>query len=219
MTQEIWVLRNLGFTADPVSTGTLNTAPTDPLLNYDVIFNQGGYPANTPANATARSRLASFFANGGGYIGARDRTGRTSSWTAAQVAGLTPATVTSNATRSVRGWSGIINWTNSPAGNRPDHRRVPGADRAIVDPPAWLTAVPGSWTVDGSLPLTGFFLSGLWKFDDAQSATAPGAAMIAHGPNTAGTARLVSFAMNPAYRADPEREWPMLASAALWADQ
>jgi hypothetical protein len=43
--------------------------------------------------------------------------------------------------------------------------------------------------------------------------------MIAHGPNTAGTARLVSFAMNPAYRADPEREWPMLASAALWADQ
>jgi hypothetical protein len=25
--------------------------------------------------------------------------------------------------------------------------------------------------------------------------------------------------MNPAYRADPEREWPMLASAALWADQ
>ena len=27
------------------------------------------------------------------------------------------------------------------------------------------------------------------------------------------------FAMNPLYRADPEREWPMLASAAYWADQ
>jgi hypothetical protein len=25
--------------------------------------------------------------------------------------------------------------------------------------------------------------------------------------------------MNPLHRADPEREWPMLASAALWADQ
>jgi hypothetical protein len=25
--------------------------------------------------------------------------------------------------------------------------------------------------------------------------------------------------MNPLYRADPEREWPMLASAAYWADQ
>jgi hypothetical protein len=30
---------------------------------------------------------------------------------------------------------------------------------------------------------------------------------------------MTTFAMNPAYRADPEREWPMLASAALWADQ
>jgi hypothetical protein len=28
----------------------------------------------------------------------------------------------------------------------------------------------------------------------------------------------VSFAMNPLYRADPEREWPMLASATYWVD-
>jgi hypothetical protein len=27
------------------------------------------------------------------------------------------------------------------------------------------------------------------------------------------------FAFNPLYRADPEREWPALASATLWADQ
>ena len=219
LTQEIWVLRNLGFTADPVSTGTINTAPTDPLLNYDVIFNQGAYPANTPANATVRSRLTSFFANGGGYIGTGTG-GANFLVNGAQVAGLTPATVTSNATRSVRGWSGIINWTNHHPGTGQITGAYPGTDRAIVDPPVWLTAVPGSWTVDGSLPLTGFFLSGLWKIaGDAQSASAPGAAMVAHGPNTAGTARLVSFAMNPAYRADPEREWPMLASAALWADQ
>jgi hypothetical protein len=42
---------------------------------------------------------------------------------------------------------------------------------------------------------------------------------VAHGTNTAGTARLVSFAMNPLYRADPEREWPMVGTAAYWADQ
>ena len=42
--QDIWVLRNLGFTADPVSTATINTAPTDPLVNYDLIFNTGTYP-------------------------------------------------------------------------------------------------------------------------------------------------------------------------------
>jgi hypothetical protein len=27
------------------------------------------------------------------------------------------------------------------------------------------------------------------------------------------------FAMNPLYRADPEREWPAVSSAAYWADQ
>jgi hypothetical protein len=27
------------------------------------------------------------------------------------------------------------------------------------------------------------------------------------------------FAMNPLYRADPEREWPAVATAAYWADQ
>src|SRR5215210_8322985 len=70
LTQEIWVLRNLGFTADPVSTATINTSTTDPLANYDVIFNTANYPANTPGNTTVRSRLANFFANGGGYVGA-----------------------------------------------------------------------------------------------------------------------------------------------------
>jgi hypothetical protein len=43
--------------------------------------------------------------------------------------------------------------------------------------------------------------------------------MIAHGTNTSGSARIVSFAMNPLYRADPEREWPMVASSAYWVDK
>ena len=73
----------------------------------------------------------------------------------------------------------------------------------------------GQLRVDGRLPASGFFAAGLWLLD-AQSATAPGAALIAHGPNIAGTARLTVFAFNPLYRADPEREWPALASAAYW---
>jgi hypothetical protein len=68
------------------------------------------------------------------------------------------------------------------------------------------------------LPLTGFFLSGLWPFD-ALSASAPGSPVVAHGLNAGETARMTSFAMNPLYRADPEREWPMLASATYWVDQ
>ena len=75
--QDVWSLRQLGFTADPVSTATINTAPTDPLASYDVIFNSASnYPA--ASNATGRARLQAFFTNGGGYVGARRRA-RTSS--------------------------------------------------------------------------------------------------------------------------------------------
>ncbi len=78
-----------------------------------------------------------------------------------------------------------------------------------MDPPTWFTAIPATMTVDGRLPLAGYFLAGLWQ-PDAQSASAPGSAVIAHGTSIAGAARLTIFAMNPLYRADPEREWTML---------
>jgi hypothetical protein len=217
LTQEIWVLRQLGFTADPISTAALNNASgPDPLATYDVIYNLSNLPGS--ANETYRSRVAAFFAAGGGYIGGglggANYLGPSTATPAGvgQVSGLT-ATI-----RQVRGWSGIINWNNSASGTGQITGAYPSQDRAIVDPPTWFTSLPTGWTADGSLPLTGFFLSGLWKFD-AQSASAPGSPVIAHGTNTAGTARIVSFAMNPAYRADPEREWPMLASAAYWVDK
>jgi hypothetical protein len=78
--------------------------------------------------------------------------------------------------------------------------------------------VPASLKVDAKLPSAGFFAAGLWLLD-SQSASAPGAPLIAHGPNASGSARVTVFAMNPAYRADPEREWPALASAAYWVQQ
>ena len=213
-TQELWVLKNLGFTADAVSTATINTAPTDPLLNYDVIFNQGAYPP--VSNVTGRARLTSFFANGGGYIGTPASNNPTNSatflTTGGQVSGLTLAF------KQVRGWSGIIDWQNNASGTGQITGSYPARDRAIVDPPAWFTSVPAGWSIDGQLALGDFFLSGLWKVTEAPTPPA-GAPLVAHGTNTAGTARIVSFSMNPAYRADPEREWPMLASAALWADQ
>ncbi len=68
--QDIWSLRNLGFTADPIATGTssqLNDpAAANPLDGYDLVFNT----ANWPSGATARARLQAFFAAGGGYAGA-----------------------------------------------------------------------------------------------------------------------------------------------------
>jgi hypothetical protein len=211
--QDVWSLRNLGFVADPISTAAAaplnNPAAPNPLDGFDVVFNTAAWP---PASqATARARLQAFFAAGGGYIGAGTN-GANFLTSAALVSGLTAASRTGN------GRSGIVGWNNEGGPNSPIVGAYPAQDTAIMDPPTWFTAIPATMTVDGRLPLAGFFLAGLWQ-PDAQSASAPGSAVIAHGTSTSGTARLTIFAMNPLYRADPEREWAMLASAAYWADR
>jgi hypothetical protein len=208
--QDVWSLQNLGFQATPVSTATINTAADDPLLNYDVIFSTGNYPTNTPANATVRSRLAAFFARGGGYIGAGSN-GANFLTNGAQLSGLTPAS------RTGSGRSGIVYWNNTGGADSPIVGTYPSRDTMIVDPPTWFTAVDGL-SVDARLPTSGFFAAGLWLLDP-QSASAPGSALIAHGLNAAGTARVTVFANNPLYRADPEREWPAVSQAAYWGDQ
>jgi Zinc carboxypeptidase len=209
--QSVWSLRNLGFTANPVGTTLLNTSPTDPLTDYDVLFSTAGYPLDTPGNATARARLAAFFAAGGGYIGG-GANGAAFLTGGGQVTGLTAAN------RGGNGRSGIVYWANTGGAASPITGVYPEQDTAIMDPPTWLTSIPSGWSADGRFPAVGFFASGLWAFDDP-SATAPNSAVIARGTNTAGSSRMTVFAMNPLYRADPEREWPMLSSAAYWADQ
>jgi hypothetical protein len=211
VTQEVWSLRNLGFTADPIGTGSSSQLndPTaaNPLDGYDLVFNTSGWPGGT----TARARLQAFFAAGGGYIGALAN-GANFLNSAGLVTGLTAAS------RSGNGRSGIVQWNNEGGVNSPIVGAFPAQDTAIMDPPTWFTAIPATMSVDGRLPLAGYFLAGLWQ-PDAQSASAPGSVVIAHGTSISGAARLTIFAMNPLYRADPEREWTMLASAAYWADQ
>jgi hypothetical protein len=211
VTQEVWSMRNLGFIADPIATNNssqLNdpNAP-NPLDDYDLVFNTSGWPSA----ATVRARLQAFFAAGGGYIGA-GANGANFLNSAGLVTGLTAAS------RSGSGRSGIVQWNNEGGADSPIVGAFPDQDTAIMDPPTWFTAIPTAMSVDGRLPLAGYFLAGLWA-PDAQSASAPGSAVIAHGTSISGAARLTIFAMNPLYRADPEREWAMLASAAYWADQ
>jgi len=210
--QDVWVLRDLGFPTDFMSTAALNSAPADPLPSYDLIWNTGGYPS--AANPTARARLQAFFAAGGGYLGAG--TGGAAFLTGGGLtSGLTAAS------RSGAGRSAIVNWTNEAGAESPIVGTFPARDTAIMDPPTWLTTVPPSWTVDGrlpGLPWSNIVASGFWK-QDAQSASAPLAAVVVHGLSTVGAARMVVFAMNPLYRADPEREWAMVATAAYWTDQ
>lgn len=203
--QDVWSLRSLGFTADPVSTATIDSAPTDPLAGYDVIFSAVGYPSE--AAATGRARLQAFFAGGGGYIGAGANGARFAA-DAGLAAGLAPGL------SSGGGRSGIVYWDNTGGEDSVITGAYPPRDTMIVDPPTWLSTVPAGLRVDARLPQANFFAAGLWP--GSASTTAPGSALVAHGESTSGTARLTVFANNPLYRADPEREWPMVGSAAYW---
>ena len=114
------------------------------------------------------------------------------------------------------GYSGIVLWANTGGENSVITGAYPATDTAIVEPPTWFTAVPSTVTVDARFASGDFFLSGL--FPGWETSGAAGSAIIAHGTNTANTARIALFANNPLDRADPEREWPMVGAAAYWAD-
>jgi hypothetical protein len=211
LNQDVWALQNLGFTPDFMSIGALNAAADDPLPNYDVIWNTGAYPS--AANPTARARLQAFFGAGGGYLGA-GANGANFLAAGSLVTGLTVAT------RFGNGRSAIVYWDNDGGPASPITGAAPSRDTAIMDPPTWFTAVPGTLGIDGRFPSDPAAIvgSGFWLIDD-QSASAAGSAVIAHGTTTAGTSRVTVFAMNPLYRADPEREWSMVGSAAYWVHQ
>ena len=211
--QSVWVLRELGFDVEATSTSQLNNAATNPLLGFDILFNTNNFPAaenqqGEPINVIARQRIPEFFAAGGDYIGGQAG-GVNFLAGAGQVTGLTQGNAGGN------GRSGIVYWDNTGGANSVITGAMPARDTAIVDPPTWLTSVPAGWDVDARLPSSGFFAAGMWP--ESTWGAAAGAAIIAHGSNTAGNSRLVIFANNPLYRADPEREWPMVATAAYWA--
>jgi hypothetical protein len=205
---DVWSLEQLGFAAEGVTLAAL-AGGSNPLEACDVLFNSAVSSPGT--NAVATGRLSAFLADGGGYLGGQ-AAGAAFIAAADQVSGLT----TESDSGDGSGYSGIVLWQNTGGANSVITGAYPASDTAIVDPPTWLTGVPATMTVDGRFATGDFFLSGL--FPGAESSAAAGSAIIAHGTNTGNTARLVVFANNPLYRADPEREWPMVGSGAYWAD-
>jgi hypothetical protein len=52
----------------------------------------------------------------------------------------------------------------------------------------------------------------------AAAASAGGSAIIVHGPNSANTARIMLFGIDPLFRAHPERSFPAVAAGFYWGD-
>ena len=129
------------------------------------------------------------------------------------MAGLTAAA------RTGAGRSGIIYWDNTGGAASPIVGAYPARDTAIVDPPTWLTAVPATLLRGRAAADDRLLRRRACGCSTRSRRPLQARPLIAHGPNTAGTAQLTVFAMNPLYRADPEREWPSLGAAAYWVDQ
>ncbi len=236
---ENWAIeQRLGFPSDTFTNNSIRTAPSDPLVNYDVIYNTTQtYPANTQANQVVRQRYEAFFARGGGYVGARINGARflTPPDAPAQVTGLQAewqgsASEAGKATENIEpliesfgrvgstfqdAASGIVFWDNEERESSPITGAYPSRDTALVEDPVWFSDVPADVTVDGRLPASNYLASGHWPDPDP---TAGGSPIIVHGPNETGTARFTLFGIEPLFRAHPERSFPAVAGGFYWGD-
>ena len=207
-TRSIWLIRNLGFTADPVPTTArrLNSRPPpDPLATTTSCSDRrAGPPAEQ--RRRARARLTAFFAAGGGYIGAGVN-GAGFLTSAGLVTGLTAARASGERPQRHR----LVGQHGRR--QQPDHGRVPGPRHGDHGPADLAHRRPGP-LADRRAPAALRVLRGRPVAARRAVGDRSGGAGDRPRPNAAGTTRLAVFAMNPLYRADPEREWPAFASAA-----
>jgi zinc carboxypeptidase len=212
MNDTLWSLQQVfgpdaEFVSVTAGAGSLQNAPADPLLDYDVIYNAGqNYPAAT--SGVARERLQAFFARGGGYIGTSQSA---NNFTFLNDSGLLTGPLTQG---SQAAGGGIAAWTNSGTGG-PITSAFSAQDYLYLPTNVtYFTAVPPGSTVDGRYlgSTDDLFVAGLWRDRQTAAANAP---VVVHGPTTAGS-RYVAYATNPFSRGDAERSWPLIAQAALW---
>ncbi len=195
---ELFALKEMGFTVRPVSTAILN-AGFD-LSSADTLIVSSGlsYPALTPA---ARASVDAFLARGGGVL-TRGATG------AAFNAAAKVLPVTATAGRGDA--NGVVTVTNEG--------RVVGAGsptHAFVYSPLWFTGT--GVTVEqryGTNPL----VAGHWLPTDTGTngpAQAAGQPAVVSG-TTAGSGHAVLFGTEPLFRAHPKGLYAQYARALFW---
>ncbi len=211
-----WSLRQIfgpdvGFVSVLSGANSLQNAATDPLVDYDVIYNAGqSYPS--AKNKTARDRLQAFFEGGGGYIGTSQSENNFAFLNDAK-----PSLYKGKlAHETDDAGGGIARWTNLGTGG-PLTGAYPGTDNLYLPSNVtWFSKVPRGATVDGRYlaDVTSMFVAGLWRDRDRKAANSP---IIVHG-TTAADSRYLGLATNPFSRGDAEREWPLIGQAALWSN-
>ena len=207
-----------GFVSVSAGANSLANAPEDPLLAYDVIYNTG---QGWPAAGTARDRLTAFFNRGGGYIATSQST---TGFSFLSQAGLVSGSLTQS---SQTAYGGIAVWNNAAGAESPVTGPYPASDFLYLPSNVtYFTATPagsvaaGRYHSDMSGPATSpngpspGFVAGLWRTRGTAANSAP---VIVHGSTTAG-GRYFALATNPFSRQDAEREWPLIAQAALWSN-
>ena len=207
---------NADFLSMASGEGSIQNAATDPLLGFDVIYNTG---QGWPSNATSQERLRSFFQRGGGYLGTSASTNNFSFLTGG---GLVQGTFTQG---SQTAYGGIAIWKNAGGTASPVTGGFPDQDFLYLPSNiTYFTATPTGSNVDGRYhpdmvgaglfgPSPGF-VAGLWRNRLADANNAP---VVVRGTTTSGS-RYLGLATNPFSRQDAEREWALIAQAALWSN-
>jgi hypothetical protein len=207
---------DVGFVSVSNGPDSLENAPTDPLLGFDVIYNAG---QNWPSNMTAQDRLRAFFERGGGYLATRQSANNFAFLTGG---GLVQGSLTPE---SQSAGGGIALWNNVTGAASPVTGGYPAQDTLYLPSDVtYFISTPSGAVVDGRYhedmagtpphgPSAGF-VAGLWR---DRLPTANSAPVIVHGATTLNS-RYLGFATNPFSRQDAEREWVLMAQSALWTN-
>ncbi len=210
---------------------SIQNAVTDPLLDFDVIYNTGqAYPSAT--NATARTRLNAFFARGGGYITANVNASLNF------LTGSVPALVTGPFTQvNAGGGGGTAIWSNVGGSASPLTGAYPSTDYFYLPSSvSYFNAIPATAVVDGRYlpdmvdadlhgPSAGW-VAGLWRNRTTAAAIATNnAPVLIHGNTLAlnpangdAPSRYAALGTAPFSRSDFERIWSWVVQSALWGD-
>jgi hypothetical protein len=207
----LWSLEQIfGPDVQIVTSSSLQNAGTDPLLDYDVIYNAGQAYPSEPQSDVARDRLSAFFDRGGGYIGTSQSA---NNFAFLNSAGLLTSPLTQGSDAAD---GGIAIWANAGSLG-PVTGGFPAQDFLYLPSNiTYFSAVPPEATVDGRYleSTDDLFLAGLWRDRNAAVASAP---VVVHGTTTADS-RFLGLATNPFSRGDAEREWALIGQAALWSN-